>query len=92
MAEERLPWLKQRGDLTKDSADDVASTIEDVDPDGEAIIVVTMAPPCQDFSLIRSDGPGHRGKNGGLFLKATGFVGGASRSNPPGSGSKSCRP
>ena len=33
-----------------------------------------MAPPCQDFSLIRSDGPRHRGKNGGLFLKATGFV------------------
>ena len=29
VAEERLPWLKQRGDLTKDSADDVASAIED---------------------------------------------------------------
>ena len=74
VVEERLPWLRQRGDLTKDSADDIAGIIEEIDPDGKAIIVVTMAPPCQDFSLIRSDGPGHRGKNGGLFLTATGFV------------------
>ena len=71
---ERLPWLWQRGDLTKDSAEDLARAIEEVDPYGEAIVIVAMAPPRQDFSLIRAEGPEHKGKNGGLFLQATGFV------------------
>ena len=55
-------WLRQRGDLSKDSAEDLARAIKESTPT-KAIVIVAMAPPCQDFSLIRAEGPGHKGKN-----------------------------
>ena len=73
LASARLPWMKNRGDLTADSAQAVAAAIEKAESQAKAIVVVTAAPPCQDFSRI---GPaaGHTGDRGGLFLKSVDFV------------------
>ena len=54
LASARLPWMKNRGDLTADSAQAVAAAIEKADPQARAIVIVTAAPPCQDFSRIGS--------------------------------------
>ena len=60
-------WLGHRGDLTSDDPAAVAAAVKKADPEGKALIVVTAAPPCQDFSRI-SQSPGHAGQGGALFL------------------------
>ncbi|CAE7595796.1 unnamed protein product [Symbiodinium sp. CCMP2592] len=67
LASARLPWLVHRGDVTSESPGSVAAAIRKADPTGECTVVVTAAPPCQDFSRI---GPatGHAGERGSLFL------------------------
>ena len=63
-----MRWVVQRGDITKEDAQSVVDLIDQADPHGEAIVKRrTAAPLCQDFSRI-TDGPGHQGERGGLFL------------------------
>ena len=66
--EHRLPWVIQRGDITKDSVDEIVRQIDEADPDQHTTVLWTAAPPCQDFSRMRTDGPEHHGDRGGLFL------------------------
>ena len=73
VAEARMPWLLQRGDLFAEKLDDLVQLIDEKDPRKEAIVIWTAAPPCQDFSRVRPDGPGHSGERGGLFLKTVDF-------------------
>ena len=60
-----------RGDLTSDDPAAVAAAVK-ADPEGKALIVVTAAPPCQDFSRI-GQSPGHAGQRGALFLATAEF-------------------
>ena len=53
------PWVVQRGDITKQDAQQVTDLVDKAEVDGQAIIIWTAAPPCQDFSMI-VDGPGHK--------------------------------
>ena len=68
LTKDRLPWLRHRGDLTSDDPAAVAAAVKKADPEGKALIVVTAAPPCQDFSRI-GQSPGHAGQRGALFRK-----------------------
>ena len=63
----RTSRVVQRGDISKEDAQSVVDLIGKADPNAEAVIVWTAAPPCQDFSRI-TDGPGHQGERGSLFL------------------------
>ena len=69
LTKDRLPWLRHRGDLTSDDPAAVAAAVKKADPEGKALIVVTAAPPCQDFSRI-GQSPGQRGA---LFLATAEF-------------------
>ncbi|CAE7203543.1 unnamed protein product, partial [Symbiodinium necroappetens] len=51
----------------------VADVIEKVDPWGRCLVLFSAAPPCQDFSRV-TDGPGHNGARGGLFLQTVEFM------------------
>ena len=73
VAERRMPWLQQRGDLFADKVDDILHLISEADPQAQATVIWTAAPPCQDFSRMRSAGPGHDGERGGLFLRTVEF-------------------
>ena len=73
VAERRMPWLHQRGDLLKDDATAVAKLIQEHDPEEAMTVVWTAASPCQDFSRMRTSGPGHEGGRGSLFLKTVDF-------------------
>ena len=72
LTKDRLPWLRHRGDLTSDDPAAVAAAVKKADPEGKALIVVTAAPPCQDFSRI-GQSPGHAGQRGALFLATAEF-------------------
>ncbi len=62
------PRVRHRGDFTKDSVSDVAELIRSIDPDNDAMLLITAGPPCPDFSRIRSrSAPGHRGTEGQKF-------------------------
>ena len=73
LAQARLPWLRHRGDLATDSAQAVAAEISKVDPGGRCMVILTAAPPCQDFSRIGAQA-GHAGARGSLFLQAVNFL------------------
>ena len=55
----RTPWVQCRCGITKDDAE--------ADPDAHATVIWVAAPPCQDFSFV-TEGKGHDGERGGLFL------------------------
>ena len=50
----------------------MAAAVKKAGPEGKALIVVTAAPPCQDFSRI-GQSPGHAGQRGALFLATAEF-------------------
>ncbi|CAE7265796.1 PUB3, partial [Symbiodinium sp. CCMP2456] len=75
LVQKAMPWVEHRGDLTRDSPEDVAHLIMDAGPDACALIVWCAAPPCQDFSRI-GQGAGHHGERGRLFQDADQAVGG----------------
>ncbi|CAE7872527.1 unnamed protein product [Symbiodinium microadriaticum] len=72
LVQEALPWVEHRGDLTRDSPQDVAELL-DADPNAEAMVVWCAAPPCQDFSRIAT-GAGHQGDRGRLFEESVAFM------------------
>ena len=67
-----MPWLQHRGDITRDSAGDVARVVRRADPEAKAIVLWAASPPCQDFSRV-AEGRGHDGDRGGLFSVALDF-------------------
>lgn len=62
-----VPSIQHRGDLTKDRPEALAQIIHDLDPSRQARILVLGAPPCPDFSRIRSNPPGRDGSEGLKF-------------------------
>ena len=73
VAKAQILGLSCRGDLHDDDPAKVADVIEKVDPWGRCLIIFSAAPPCQDFSRV-TDGPGHNGARGGLFLQTVEFM------------------
>ena len=73
VAKAQLPGLSCRGDLNDDDPAKVAAVIEKVDPWTRCLVLFSAAPPCQDFSRV-TDGPGHGGARGGLFLQTVEFM------------------
>ncbi|CAE7295967.1 PUB3, partial [Symbiodinium sp. CCMP2456] len=71
LVQKAMPWVEHRGDLTRDSSEDVADLV--LDPDTSALVVWCAAPPCQHFSRI-GHGPGHHGESGKLFQDAVEFM------------------
>ena len=61
VAERRMPTGRSVRRLRRD-------LIETADPQAQATVIWSAAPPCQDFSRLRAAGPGHEGERGGLFL------------------------
>jgi hypothetical protein len=76
VADHHLPWLKQRGDLTRDSPEEVVREIDQADPSGDCMVLWVAAPPCQDFSRVLEARPGHEGDRGRLFSDAIEFMDG----------------
>ena len=77
MLKTRLSWVVRRGDITKDSAEEVARLVTYADPDEECIVIWAGAPPCQNFSIIASR-QGHEGETGKLcrlFLSSVNLMG-----------------
>ena len=64
----RLPWVEQRGDIHQDSPEHILEWINRHDPHQKCMVLWMAAPPCQDFSRVREDRPGHTGDRGGLFM------------------------
>ena len=64
----RLPWVEQRGDIHNDNRADITEWINRHDPQHRCMVLWLAAPPCQDFSRVRDERPGHTGDRGGLFL------------------------
>ena len=73
VAKKRMPWLLQRGDLLADGVEKVLRLVTQADPEEQATVLWTAAPPCQDFRRVRSPGPGHDGERGSLFLMTVQF-------------------
>ena len=56
------PSVEHRGDFMEDTLGDFKNKISKADPDGKAIIVIVMAPPCPDFSPVKgTEAPGRKG-------------------------------
>ena len=58
-----------RGDFENETADSVHDLVKQLDPSGQAVVVVAAGPPCHDFSRIRADAPGHLGPEGSKFAR-----------------------
>ncbi|CAE7860723.1 unnamed protein product, partial [Symbiodinium necroappetens] len=73
LVQQAMPWVEHRGDLTRDSPQDVADLVLEADPNAEAMVLWCAAPPCQDFSRI-AKGAGHQGDRGRLFEDSVAFM------------------
>ena len=59
-----LPFVKHRGDFTKDSIDEIAHIVRRHDPHQQCTVVMLGAPPCPDFSSINQSAESFQGKEG----------------------------
>ena len=71
---ERHPTAVNRGDFLKDDPKEVADIVRRHDPTGEMLVVFASAPPCPDFSRIKTDPPGSAGAEGQKFTAYCSFA------------------
>ena len=67
IASHHLPFVKHRGDFTKDSTDEIAHIVRRHDPHQQCTVVMLGAPPCPDFSSINQSAESFQGKEGSKF-------------------------
>ncbi len=70
-----FPDAIQRGDLLRDSPDEIAALIRQHDPEQERIIIAAAGPPCPDFSQVNGSASGREGPEGSKFVFYCDFVG-----------------
>eukprot|EP00438_Fugacium_kawagutii_P032160 Skav231578 [mRNA] locus=scaffold481:249616:253132:- [translate_table: standard] len=68
------PEVHARGDFDDENIEELIKLVLQVDPDCEKIIILTGAPPCPDFSVIRPDAPGRSGHEGQKFSRFSTFM------------------
>ena len=66
---EKFPDAKQRGDVLKESADDVVQLINRYDERHTCMVIFMSAPPCPDFSTINASAEGLSGEEGSKFTQ-----------------------
>ena len=62
-----LPFVKHRGDFTKDSPEEIAHLVRRHDPHQQCAVMMLGAPPCPDFSSINQSAESFQGKEGSKF-------------------------
>ena len=64
----RVYEVTHRGDITQENFQGLADILDSVDPDREAVVLLTAGPPCVDFTIIKGDqAPGRDGPEGIKF-------------------------
>lgn len=71
---QQFPWVHQRGDVTKESAQNLADDIRSCAPSEGAMILVAAGPPCPDFSKIIDKSDGRAGAEGSKFIVLCDFL------------------
>ena len=61
------PTIQHRGDMDTDDYDNLLQTLDTVDPEHKAGVLVSSGPPCPDYSVIKTDSPGRVGAEGRKF-------------------------
>ena len=69
-----FPHVVHRGDFQQENPSALAAYIQDLDPAGEAIIILSGGPPCHDFSGIKDTAKGRAGTEGVKFVQFADFV------------------
>eukprot|EP00438_Fugacium_kawagutii_P013219 Skav207295 [mRNA] locus=scaffold1463:95266:97118:- [translate_table: standard] len=68
------PEVHARGDFNTENIDELVKLVLEADPECEKIVILTGAPPCPDFSVIRPDAPGRSGQEGQKFTRFATFL------------------
>ena len=69
-----FPHVQHRGDLLSDRPDSVAEFVQQLDPAGRCVVLVSGGPPCPDFSGIAESAQGRMGEEGNKFVKFADFL------------------
>ena len=69
-----FPHVQHRGDLDDDDPVELARTIQQLDPSGRAVLLITGGPPCPDFSSIAESAQGKEGHEGSKFVRFSKFL------------------
>ena len=62
-----FPDVVHRGCFVKDNYDEVASLIQQADPDHKCLILVTAGTPCPDYSVVSAKSEGRNLPEGAKF-------------------------
>ena len=69
-----FPHVQHRGDLDDDDPVELARTIQQLDPSGRAVLLITGGPPCPDLSSIAESAQGKEGHEGSKFVRFSKFL------------------
>lgn len=62
-----FPHVRHFGDACNVDVKAVQAAVQEANPSGDAVVLVTAGPSCPDFSVIRSEAPGRAGPEGRKF-------------------------
>jgi site-specific DNA-cytosine methylase len=62
------------GDFAHDDLHAVATLIDELDPDAQALILISGGPPCPDYSIVAASAKGRDGHEGQKFVTFTKFL------------------
>ena len=71
---EKHPTAMSRGNFLRDDPKEVAEIVRRHDPAGEMLVLFASAPPCPDFSRIKTDPLGSSGEEGQKFTAYCSFA------------------
>ena len=71
---QRFPYVIHRGDLLKDTPNDIADFVKRHDPHQLCTVLLAAAPPCPDFSILTGHGKGFSGNEGCKFQSYAEFA------------------